>query len=60
MGKYRISVFKTLLSSDGHPFKCLQFMIDIGRARTARPRDITVKAVLAPFERGGDGRQRNA
>lgn len=36
MGKYRISVFKTLLSSDGHPFKCLQFMIDIGRARTAR------------------------
>lgn len=36
MGKYRVSVFKTLLSSDGHLFKCLQFMIDIGRARTAQ------------------------
>ena len=36
MGKYRVSVFKTLLSSDGHAFKCLQFMIDIGRARTAQ------------------------
>jgi hypothetical protein len=36
MGKYRVSVFKTLLSSDGHLFKCLQFMVDIGRARTAQ------------------------
>ena len=36
MGRYRVSVFKTLLSSDGHPFKCLQFMIDIARARTAQ------------------------
>lgn len=36
MGKYRVSVFKTLLSSDGHPFKCLQFMIDIGLSRTAQ------------------------
>ncbi len=36
MGKYRVSVFKTLLSSDGHSSKCLQFMIDIGRARTGQ------------------------
>jgi len=36
MGRYRVSVFKTLLSSDGHLFKCLQFMIDIGRTRTAQ------------------------
>jgi hypothetical protein len=24
MPKYRVSFFKRLLSSDGHPFKCLQ------------------------------------
>lgn len=34
MGTYRISVFKTLLSSDGHPFKCLQFTKDIMSAKS--------------------------
>ena len=36
MSAYRVSVFKTLLSSDGHPFKCLQFSIDIARAKSSQ------------------------
>ena len=35
MPTYRISFFKEVLSSDGHPFKCLQQAIEIGGARTA-------------------------
>jgi hypothetical protein len=29
MADYRISFFKNLLSSDGHPFKCLQGEIEV-------------------------------
>jgi len=29
MSDYRVSFFKTLLSSDGHRFRCLQQQIDI-------------------------------
>jgi hypothetical protein len=29
MSCYRVTFFKNLLSSDGHPFKCIQRAIDI-------------------------------
>ena len=32
MSAYHVSFFKTLLSSDGHPLKCLQQRIDISDA----------------------------
>jgi hypothetical protein len=32
MSRYRVSFFKTLLSSDGHPFKCLQHAVDVCNA----------------------------
>ena len=35
MSAYQVSFFKNLLSSDGHPFKCLQRRIDIADAETA-------------------------
>jgi hypothetical protein len=35
MSCYRVSFFKTLLSSDGHPFKCLQQRIEIWDVGTA-------------------------
>jgi hypothetical protein len=35
MTRYRVSFYKTLLSSDGHPFKCLQCQIDVDDARDA-------------------------
>jgi hypothetical protein len=35
MSAYRVSFFKTLLSSDGHPFKCLQHRIDIPDAESS-------------------------
>lgn len=35
MTRYRVSFFKTLLSSDGHPFKCLQQAIEVRHARSA-------------------------
>ena len=31
---YKVSFFKELLSSDGHPFTCLQQEIEISRARS--------------------------
>jgi len=33
--QYRVAFFKHLLSSDGHPFKCLQHTIEIRRAKDA-------------------------
>jgi len=33
MTSYRVSFFKDLLSSDGHPFRCLQQTIQVRRAR---------------------------
>lgn len=35
MEQYRVTFFKNLLSSDGHPFKCPQRTIDIRRAKSA-------------------------
>ncbi len=35
MSHYRVSYFKNLLSSDGHPFKCLQRCFDIPDSKTA-------------------------
>jgi hypothetical protein len=35
MSQYRVRFFKTLLSSDGHPFKCLQQQIDVPQAEGA-------------------------
>jgi hypothetical protein len=32
MSQYRVRFFKTLLSSDGHSFKCLQQQIDVPQA----------------------------
>jgi hypothetical protein len=32
---YHVSFFKNLLSSDGHPFKCLQRQIDVTDAESA-------------------------
>ena len=45
---YRVSFFKTLLSSDGHRFKCLQETIDI---RSAEDVDRAVEAAKRDFER---------
>src|SRR2546428_6100576 len=35
MSIYHVSFFKNLLSSDGHPFKCLQRRIDVTDAESA-------------------------
>jgi hypothetical protein len=48
MGRYRVSFFKTLLSSDGHPFKCLQLTIEIPHARNT---DRAIKAAKRRYER---------
>jgi hypothetical protein len=34
MSTYHVSFFKYLLSSDGHPFKCLQRRIDVNDAES--------------------------
>ena len=45
---YRLSFFKTLLSSDGHRFKCLQQTIDIGGAEDV---DRAAEAAKRDYER---------
>ena len=35
MSRYHVNFFKTLLSSDGHAFKCLQRRIDISDAESS-------------------------
>jgi hypothetical protein len=35
MSRYRVSFFKCLLSSDGHPFKCLQEQIVVSDLETS-------------------------
>ena len=35
MSAYHVSFFKNLVSSDGHPFKCLQRRIDVSDAESA-------------------------
>ena len=45
---YEVSFFKYLLSSDGHPFNCLQATIEIRRAKSI---DRAVKAAQRRFAR---------
>jgi len=46
--QYRVAFFKELLSSDGHPFKCLQNTIEIRRAKNA---ERALKAAEHRYER---------
>jgi hypothetical protein len=46
--QYRIAFFKHLLSSDGHPFKCLQQRIEI---RSAKNIERALKAAEHRYER---------
>jgi hypothetical protein len=48
MTRYRVSFLKDLLSSDGHPFKCVQQVIEIRRAKSA---DRAVQAAGLRYER---------
>ena len=48
MTSYRVSFFKYVLSSDGHPFKCLQQVIEIRRAKSA---DRAVQAAERQYEK---------
>jgi hypothetical protein len=47
MSGYRVSFFKNLLSSDGHPFKCLQQQLDIPDVESA---DKAVDSAARQFE----------
>ena len=46
--QYRVAFFKYLLSSDGHPFKCLQHTVEIRRAKNA---ERALKAAEYRYER---------
>ncbi len=48
MTGYRVTFFKDLLSSDGHPFKVLQRTITVARSKTA---DRAVQVAQRRFER---------
>jgi hypothetical protein len=48
MSCYRVTFFKDLLSSDGHPFRCIQRVFDVRRARSA---DRAVEAAELRYER---------
>jgi hypothetical protein len=48
MARYRLTFFKDLLSSDGHPFKCVQGVVEI---RNARSVDRAVQAAEFRYER---------
>jgi hypothetical protein len=48
MSSYRVTFFKSLLSSDGHPFKCPQAHIEIRHAKT---RDRAMRAAQYRYER---------
>ncbi len=48
MSRYRVSFFKDLISSDGHPFKCIQKVVEIQHARSP---DRAVKAAELRYER---------
>ena len=47
MAKYRVSFFKNLVSSDGHPFKVLQRVVAVARSQS--PED-AVRAAQHRFE----------
>jgi hypothetical protein len=48
MSCYRVTFFKNLLSSDGHPFKCVQRVFEVRRARSA---DRALEAAELRYER---------
>ena len=48
MTRHRVSFFKDLLSSDGHPFKCIQGVVEIRNARSA---DRALQAAELRYER---------
>jgi hypothetical protein len=48
MTRYQVSFFKDVLSSNGYPFKCIQQVIEIRRARSA---DRAVQAAELRYER---------
>jgi hypothetical protein len=47
MSNYRVSFFKTLLSSDGHGFRCLQQQIDV---RNSASPEHAAESALRQFE----------
>jgi hypothetical protein len=47
MTSYRVSFFKDVLSSDGHPFTCLQKVIEIRRVKSA---DRAVQAAKRQYQ----------
>jgi hypothetical protein len=47
MTRYKVSFFKNLLSSDGHPFRCLQQTIEVHACRPER----AVQAAKRRYER---------
>jgi hypothetical protein len=56
MTKIHFKFYKTLLSSDGHPFKVLQRCIDVQKCRSA---ERTLRAAQRRFERSYHGRNWN-
>jgi hypothetical protein len=48
MAGYRVTFFKNLVSSDGHPFKCLQHTVEI---RLAKSRERAIRAAQRRYER---------
>jgi len=50
MTTYRVKFFKNLVSSDGHPFKCLQKVVDIRRSKSP---ERAVEAAKHRFRRAG-------
>ena len=47
MSMYHVSFFKYLLSSDGHPFKCLQRRIEVSDVESAEQ---ATESALRAFE----------
>ena len=48
MAQYQVRFFKYLLSSDGHPAKALQRVVEVRRAKSA---DRAIRAAQRRFER---------
>ena len=48
MPAYRVKFFKNLVSSDGHPFKCLQRVVDV---RNCKSPERAVQAAKHRFRR---------
>jgi hypothetical protein len=48
MSAYHVNFFKYLVSSDGHPFKCLQQRIDVSDAESALRRERLKRSTDVP------------